>query len=128
MKRKTAWIACLIAMLLPICPMPAMSRASSTTELSECNLLLDEAETVIVVLLEENAELRTERETILIDCERIVRETVEAAVAEAAKPLLIERAGLKAEIAGLRATNRRLIGGCIAGALLSVLLGILAFR
>jgi len=105
-----------------------MSETSSTAESTECETLLAEAETVIVDLLDENAELLIELEASWTSCETIVRDTATEAVAAAARPLLVEIAGLKAERDALR---RRLVpwvvGGVLTGLVAGFLVGALAF-
>ena len=74
-----------ICLLIARCGMTPLYAERLTTELSECETLLAEAESVLMDLLTENDALRTERETSWIECERIVQEEGETVAAEAEK-------------------------------------------
>ena len=94
----------------------------STTESSECEKLLAEAETVLIELMEENGELRIELENSWIESERIVVERAERAAADAARPLLVKVVGLEAALARSR---RVTIGIAVGGGVTVVGLGVL---
>ena len=92
------------------CGMTLVYGEPSTTELSECETLLIEAESVLTDLLTENDVLRTELETSWSECERIARDLGETVAdeAEAAHLVIVE---------ALRVQHRREVWkvGAIAG-------------
>lgn len=123
MKRRENLTLLMTLLLLTLLMRPIRSEALST---GEYETLLDEAEVVIVELMEENAELLIELADSWTSCATLVEETATEAAAVAVRPLLIELAGLKAERDVLRGRVLLFgIGGILTGLVVGVVIGVI---